>query len=95
MSADRVGLPWHFTHGISRIDTPSRRCENITLMRTLVPFLTVGCGGFVGSVMRYALSLVGQDAEYLYAAGYLSLTIIGCMASFCAGLYAVSLITKG
>ena len=129
-------------------------------MKTLIPFLTVGCGGFVGSVMRFALSLLGQrfsvtfphgtlwanllgclilgviaalaaktelltptarlllatglcggfttmstftyetfkfmeDAEYLYAAGYCAMTLVGCMAFFCLGMYAVSLITKG
>lgn len=126
----------------------------------MMQFLAVGVGGFIGSVMRYGLSLLGQrysvvfphgtlwsnlggcfilgviaalvaktevlsptarlflatglcggfttmstftyetfkffeDAEYLYAAGYVSLTLVGCMASFCLGLYAVSLITKG
>ena len=129
-------------------------------MKTVFPFLVVGAGGFVGSVMRYALSLVGQrasitfphgtlwsnllgclvigvvtvlaaktealsptmrlllatglcggfttmstftceavrfiqDAEYLYAAGYLFLTLVGCFAFFGLGLYAVSLLTKG
>jgi CrcB protein len=129
-------------------------------MKSLSPFLIVGCGGFVGSVLRYALSLLGQrysvtfphgtlwanlggclilgvvsalasktevlspttrlllatgvcggfttlstftyetfkflqDAEYLYAAGYLFLTLVGCMACFTLGLYAVSFITKG
>ena len=129
-------------------------------MKTLVPFLTVGFGGFVGSALRYALSLLGQrysatfphgtlwanlggclilgvvsalaaktealspnlrlllatglcggfttmstftyetfkllqDSEYLYAAGYFFLTFLGCMLSFCMGLYAVSFITKG
>jgi len=129
-------------------------------MNALSSFLTVGCGGFVGSMLRYALSLLGQrysvifphgtlwanflgclilgvvsalasktevlpptarlllatglcggfttmstftyetfkfmeDAEYLYAAGYFALTLVGCMAFFSVGMYAVSLITKG
>ncbi len=129
-------------------------------MKTLVPFLTVGFGGFAGSVLRYSLGLLGQrysatfphgtlwanlggclilgivsalaaktevlspnmrlllatgfcggfttmstftyetfsffqDSEYLYAAGYFLLTFVGCMLSFCLGLYAVSFITKG
>ncbi len=129
-------------------------------MKSLIPFIAVGCGGFVGSVLRFALSLLGQrysvtfphgtlwanllgclflgviaalatktgaltpttrlllatgfcggfttmstftyelfkfmeDAEYLYAAGYFFLTLVGCMACFSLGLYAVSLITKG
>ncbi len=129
-------------------------------MKTLIPFLVVGFGGFAGSMLRYSLSLLGQrfsvsfphgtllanllgclalgavsalaakggvlspttrlllatgfcggfttmstftyetvrfvqDAEYLYAAGYLFLTLAGCLAFFCLGLYAVSLLTKG
>jgi len=129
-------------------------------MKTLIPFIAVGCGGFIGSVLRFALTLLGQrysvtfphgtlwanllgclllgfisalavktevltpttrlllatglcggfttmstlthelfkyleTAEYLYAAGYFFLTLVGCMACFSLGLYAVSLITKG
>ncbi len=129
-------------------------------MKSVFPFLIVGCGGFVGSVLRYALSLAAQrcsatfphgtlwanlggclvlgcltaltaktdavspvtrlllatglcggfttmstftyelfafleDAEYLYAAGYFSLTLAGCLASFGLGLYVVSLVAKG
>lgn len=130
------------------------------MIKTLAPFLAVGFGGFAGSVLRYALSLLGQrfsvsfpvgtfwanllgclalgavsalavrngalsptvrlllatgfcggfttmstftyetvrfiqDAEYLYAAGYLLFTLIGCFTFFSLGLYAVSLLTKG
>jgi CrcB protein len=129
-------------------------------MKALLPFLVVGCGGFVGSVLRYALSVLCQrgsatfphgtlwanllgclvlggvtalasraealsptmrllvatglcggfttmstftyelfkfleDAEYLYATGYVFLTFVGCLSCFCLGLYAVSVITKG
>lgn len=129
-------------------------------MKTVLPFLVVGCGGFAGSVFRYALSLAAQrysatfphgtlwanlggclilgfltalsaktgapsptvrlllatglcggfttmstftyefykfleDAEYLYAAGYFSFTLAGCLASFCLGLYAVTFMVKG
>ena len=128
-------------------------------MKTVMPFLVVGVGGFVGSVMRYALSLLGQRCsiafphgtlwsnllgclvigvlsavaaktevlsptmrlllatglcggfttmstftyemfkfvqatEYLYASGYFLLTMAGCAAMFCLGLFAVSLVTK-
>jgi len=129
-------------------------------MKTVLPFLVVGCGGFVGSVLRYALSLACQrhsavfphgtlwanllgclvlgalsalaartgalspatrlllatglcggfttmstftyelfrfleDAEYLYAAGYFSLTLAGCLASFWLGLWVAALMVKG
>ena len=129
-------------------------------MKTIWPFLIVGGGGFIGSVLRYSLSLLGQrfsvtfphgtlwanlggclilgvvsalaaktealsptvrlllatglcggfttmstftyelfkfleDAESLYASGYFFLTILGCMASFCLGMFAVAYMTKG
>ena len=128
-------------------------------MKTAMPFLVVGVGGFIGSVLRYALSLLGQRCsvtfphgtlwsnllgclaigavtalaaktgalsptmrlllatgfcggfttmstftyemfrfvqatEYLYASGYFLLTIVGCGAMLCLGMFAVSLITK-
>jgi len=128
-------------------------------MKTVMPFLVVGVGGFIGSVMRYSLSLLGQrcsvtfphgtlwsnllgclvigvvtalaaktealsptlrlllatglcggfttmstftyemfkfvqSTEYLYASGYFLLTIVGCAAMFCLGLFAVSLVMK-
>lgn len=129
-------------------------------MKTLLPFLVVGAGGFAGSIFRYALSLACQrcsavfphgtlwanllgclvlgcvsalavktdalsptvrlllatglcggfttmstftyelfkfleDAEYLYAAAYFSLTVAGCLALFCLGFYAAALMAKG
>ena len=128
-------------------------------MKTVMPFLVVGAGGFIGSVMRYALSLLGQRCsvtfphgtlwsnllgclvigvlsalaaktevlsptmrlllatglcggfttmstftyemfkfvqatEYLYASGYFLLTMVGCAAMFCLGMFAVGLVTK-
>ena len=128
-------------------------------MKTVMPFLVVGAGGFIGSVMRYALSLLGQRCsvtfphgtlwsnllgclvigvlsalaaktevlsptmrlllatglcggfttmstftyemfkfvqatEYLYASGYFLLTMAGCAAMFCLGMFAVGLVTK-
>jgi protein CrcB len=54
------------------------------------------CGGFTTmSTFTYETVRFVQDAEYLYAAGYLFLTLAGCLAFFCLGLYAVSLLTKG
>lgn len=128
-------------------------------MKTVMPFLVVGVGGFIGSVLRFALSLLGQRfsvtfphgtlwsnllgcfvigvvsalaaktevlsptmrlllatglcggfttmstftyemftfvqaTEYLYASGYFLLTMAGCAAMFCLGMFAVSLVTK-
>lgn len=127
---------------------------------TLTSFLLVGCGGFIGSALRYAVTLLGQRistsyphgtlwaniggclllgvltalagrtgtlappvrlllatglcggfttmstfthealvfierAAYLHAAGYIAATLLCCMDSFCAGLYAVTLATRG
>ena len=129
-------------------------------MHTLTSFLLVGCGGFVGSALRYAVTLLGhrvsllyphgtlwaniggclllgvltalagrsetlspqvrlllatglcggfttmssftlevlffiERAAYLHAAAYLVTTLLGCMGSFCVGLYGVLLITRG
>ena len=128
-------------------------------MNKAMPFIVVGVGGFIGSIMRYALSLFGQRfsvtfphgtlwsnllgclvigvvtalaaktevlsptmrlllatglcggfttmstftyemfkfvqaAEYLYASGYFLLTMAGCAAMFCLGMFAVGLVTK-
>jgi len=128
-------------------------------MKTVMPFLVVGAGGFIGTAMRYALSLFGQRfsvtfphgtlwanllgcfligvisavaaktevlsptmrlllatglcggfttmstftyemfkfvqaTEYLYASGYFLLTILGCAAMFCLGMFAVNLLAK-
>lgn len=54
------------------------------------------CGGFTTmSTFTYETFKVMEDAEYLFAAGYFFLTLVGYMAYFSLGLYAVSLITKG
>lgn len=54
------------------------------------------CGGFTTmSTFTYEAVRFIQDAEYLYAAGYLFLTLVGCFTFFGLGLYAVSLLTKG
>ena len=129
-------------------------------MHTLTSFLLVGCGGFVGSALRYAVTLLGhrvslfyphgtlwaniggclllgvltalagrsetltpqvrlmlatglcggfttmssftqeviffiERTAYLHAAAYMAATLLCCMGSFCAGLYAVTLATRG
>lgn len=133
---------------------------SIPMHTTLTSFLLVGCGGFIGSALRYAVTLLGQRistsyphgtlwaniggclllgvltalagrtgtlappvrlllatglcggfttmstfthealvfierAAYLHAAGYIAATLLCCMGSFCAGLYAVTLATRG
>lgn len=129
-------------------------------MNLLISFFVVGCGGFAGSALRYAFSLLGshfsvtfphgtlwanfcgclllgilsaltaasgmlspssrlllatgfcggfttmstfthealvfiERAAYLHAARYIAATLLCCMGSFCAGLYAVTLATRG
>jgi CrcB protein len=54
------------------------------------------CGGFTTmSTFTYEMYKFLEDAEYLYAAGYFSLTLAGCLAFFCLGLGAVALLLKG
>ena len=48
-------------------------------MKTVFPFLVVGAGGFVGSVMRYALSLMGQRASITFPHGTLWSNLLGCL----------------
>lgn len=48
-------------------------------MKTVMPFLVVGVGGFVGSVMRYALSLVGQRFSITFPHGTLWSNLLGCL----------------
>ena len=49
-------------------------------MKTVMPFLVVGVGGFIGSVMRYALSLVGQRFSVTFPHGTLWSNLLGCLA---------------
>jgi CrcB protein len=48
-------------------------------MKTLVPFLAVGAGGFAGSVLRYALSLLGQRLSIAFPHGTLWSNLLGCL----------------
>ena len=48
-------------------------------MKTVLPFLAVGCGGFAGSVMRYVLSLVCQRYSAVFPHGTLWANLIGCL----------------
>ncbi|MEI7899030.1 MAG: fluoride efflux transporter CrcB [bacterium] len=44
-----------------------------------MPFLVVGAGGFIGSVMRYALSLLGQRFSVTFPHGTLWSNLLGCL----------------
>lgn len=68
-----------------------------TLSPTMRLLLATGlCGGFTTmSTFTYEMFKFVQDSEYLYASGYFLMTVIGCAATFCLGLYTVSLIVKG
>ena len=48
-------------------------------MKTMLPFLAVGFGGFVGSVMRYSLSLIGQRCYVTFPHGTLWANLLGCL----------------
>jgi len=54
------------------------------------------CGGFTTmSSFIYELMQFVRDREYLYAGGYLALTLVGCVAMFVLGTLAVRLVQKG
>jgi len=48
-------------------------------MHTLTSFLLVGCGGFVGSALRYAVTLLGHRVSLFYPHGTLWANIGGCL----------------
>ena len=48
-------------------------------MKMVMPFLVVGAGGFIGSVMRYALSLLGQRCSVTFPHGTLWSNLLGCL----------------
>lgn len=48
-------------------------------MHTLTSFLLVGCGGFVGSALRYAVTLLGHRVSLFYSHGTLWANIGGCL----------------
>jgi CrcB protein len=47
-------------------------------MKTVMPFLVVGVGGFIGSVLRFSLSLVGQRFSVTFPHGTLWANLLGC-----------------
>jgi len=59
-------------------------------------FLATGiCGGFTTmSSFIYELTKFVQDQEYLYAGGYLVVTLVGCMAMFYLGSLLVRAVMK-
>lgn len=46
----------------------------------MLPMLAVGAGGFVGSALRYGLSLVGQRFSITFPHGTLWANWLGCLA---------------
>lgn len=49
-------------------------------MRMLFSMLLVGAGGFVGSVLRYALALMAQRYSISFPHGTLWVNLLGCLA---------------
>jgi len=47
-------------------------------MKTLMPILFVGTGGFIGSALRYLLSLMGQRYSITFPHGTLWANLLGC-----------------
>jgi CrcB protein len=59
-------------------------------------FATGLCGGFTTmSSFTYETFRLFQDSEYLYGAGYLATTILGCIVLFGVGLFGTRLLLKG
>ena len=48
-------------------------------MKTWIPIVAVGAGGFVGSVLRYGLSLFGQRFSVTFPHGTLWANLLGCL----------------
>lgn len=46
----------------------------------MLPILMVGAGGFIGSVLRYLLSLLGQRFSFTFPHGTLWANLLGCLA---------------
>lgn len=49
-------------------------------MKTLIPVLAVGIGGFIGSILRYLLSIAGQRYSITFPHGTLWANLLGCLA---------------
>jgi len=47
-------------------------------MKMLFPFLVVGAGGFIGSMMRYALAVLTQRSSVTFPHGTLWANLLGC-----------------
>ena len=45
----------------------------------VVPFLIAGAGGFLGTMLRYALSLAGQHFSITFPHGTLWANLLGCL----------------
>ena len=48
-------------------------------MKTLIPALIAGTGGFIGTVLRYLLSLAGQRMSFTFPHGTLWANLLGCL----------------
>ena len=48
-------------------------------MSKLIPFILVGCGGFIGSILRYLLSFAGQKFSISFPHGTLWANLLGCL----------------
>jgi CrcB protein len=49
-------------------------------MKTILPMLAIGTGGFIGSILRYLLSLAGQRYSITFPHGTLWANLLGCLA---------------
>jgi CrcB protein len=49
-------------------------------MNRIMPLLVVGAGGFIGSILRYLLALLGQRFSFTFPHGTLWANLLGCLA---------------
>jgi fluoride exporter len=48
-------------------------------MNRILPVFVVGAGGFIGAILRYLLSLVGQKISFTFPHGTLWANLLGCL----------------
>lgn len=63
------------------VDGNSKRTRYLDrTMNGIVPILIVGAGGFLGTVLRYLLSLAAQRFSFTFPHGTLWANFLGCLA---------------
>jgi len=48
-------------------------------MNRILPIIVVGAGGFIGTILRYLLSLAGERLSFTFPHGTLWANLLGCL----------------